>query len=391
MLQKFQFILLFLLVYSHSFAQNATTAFEQLKQSEQLQHAQIGVSVKELSTGKVIFENDAHQLFVPASIQKLITTGAAYATLNPQYSFTTTVYTEGRVVSGVLNGNIVVEGNGDPTFCHTEATANLFYQEVLAALSYAGIKEIKGQVLVMPFIELNAPNQTWLYEDIANYYGSPAHGLNFMQNTYTVQLQQHETLGKATSIVSVTPKVPYEFECNVVIASANSGDEAYILGAPFSNERIIVGSIPAGKGTFSIKGAIANPYAILEDVLLEQIIAGGVKVAENENLTIENIKTELFTQTSDELGAIIKTTNSESNNLYAEGILNALGEGKSSQGIAAITSWIKERNLPIDEIAIFDGSGLSKKDALTPNFVTEWLIDLNNWDPAFKEDRKSVV
>src|SRR5438093_1429005 len=66
--------------------------------------------------GKVLFARNADRLSVPASNTKLVVTAAATVLLPPDYRVTTSVYANGRVDNGVLNGDLVLYGRGDPTW-----------------------------------------------------------------------------------------------------------------------------------------------------------------------------------------------------------------------------------------------------------------------------------
>jgi hypothetical protein len=80
-----------------------------------LQHAHWGVLVKSLATGETLYQRDAGKAFVPASAMKLVTGAVALSTLGPDYRFRTTFAAAGPVRAGVLQGDLVVRGGGDPT------------------------------------------------------------------------------------------------------------------------------------------------------------------------------------------------------------------------------------------------------------------------------------
>src|SRR5271154_2143021 len=74
-----------------------------------------GIEVVSLSTGKVLYAQNADKLFTPASNTKLFTTAAALALIGPDYKFHTTVETNGSLDKhGRLTGDLVLVGRGDP-------------------------------------------------------------------------------------------------------------------------------------------------------------------------------------------------------------------------------------------------------------------------------------
>src|SRR2546426_936133 len=74
-----------------------------------------GVEVRSLATGERLFEHEAGKLMMPASNMKILTLAAAAETLGWDYRYTTTLETTGAVENGVLRGDLIVRGTGDPT------------------------------------------------------------------------------------------------------------------------------------------------------------------------------------------------------------------------------------------------------------------------------------
>ena len=76
----------------------------------------IGIHVALAETGETIFDHNGSKLFTPASNLKIITTGCALKVLGPQYRFTTDFLSSGDIDDdGILDGDLVVRGFGDPT------------------------------------------------------------------------------------------------------------------------------------------------------------------------------------------------------------------------------------------------------------------------------------
>lgn len=173
-----------------------------------------------------------------------------------------------------------------------------------------------------------------------------------------------------------------KFENKLVSASENSGDNAYIIGLPFSNKRQIVGTIPAGKSTFSIKGAMNNPAQIFKNDLIKKFQEENFGFVFNSSM---NNKKILFTLNykSEKLEKILKLTNQKSINLYAESLLKTIGYkkynfGTTENGIKAIKNIYNN-----EQIIIYDGSGLSRKNLLSTEFINDILVK-NKTNTIFK-------
>jgi D-alanyl-D-alanine carboxypeptidase/D-alanyl-D-alanine-endopeptidase (penicillin-binding protein 4) len=88
-----------------------------------------GIEVVSLPTGRVLYARDADKLFTPASNTKLFTTAAALALIGPDFSFHTTVETNGTLdTHGRLTGDLVLVGRGDPNLSGRELPYTLHTQ-----------------------------------------------------------------------------------------------------------------------------------------------------------------------------------------------------------------------------------------------------------------------
>jgi len=346
-------------------------SFENFKNSSALQGATIGVSVLEVNSGNPIFEYNATQFFYPASIQKIITTACALQLLGSNFSYETKVYYTGNIANGKLNGNLVIEPSGDPT-TNSKHFSNDLLEEVLSQLKAKGITSIAGEVLILGQPGQHNTPLTWLFEDIGNYYGVASKLFNYKQNMYTISFLQKAD-GLIPSIQEIDLPVSYKFDLKLTCSSAQKGDHSFILGAPFSLEREVVGTISAGTSIFKVKGANSNPeYSFVKE--LEMVLTV-------EHTKLAGIdKTLLFTQKSSALYSIAKVTNHQSVNLFAEGILNTLGlsfqnDYQTAAGIELIENYLKQSSADEKQVIIKDGSGLSRLNAMTPNFAANWMCD----------------
>ncbi|HYG11308.1 MAG TPA: D-alanyl-D-alanine carboxypeptidase [Pyrinomonadaceae bacterium] len=108
-----------------------------------------GVLIQTLDGKRVFASHNADTTFNPASLVKLAVTLVALKRLNPDYRFTTRVYTDGKVdAAGLLDGNLYLAGN-DPSF--GDASANLIAKELRAR----GVKRVRGRILAAPGFSFN--------------------------------------------------------------------------------------------------------------------------------------------------------------------------------------------------------------------------------------------
>jgi D-alanyl-D-alanine carboxypeptidase/D-alanyl-D-alanine-endopeptidase (penicillin-binding protein 4) len=103
--------------------------------------ASAGAAVTDLATGRILFADRPDVERVPASVNKLLITGAALAALGPDATLGTEALALGEPVEGVLHGGLWLRGGGDFTF--DRADARLLAQRVASA----GVREITGGVV----------------------------------------------------------------------------------------------------------------------------------------------------------------------------------------------------------------------------------------------------
>ncbi|MEW8987763.1 MAG: D-alanyl-D-alanine carboxypeptidase, partial [Bacillus sp. (in: firmicutes)] len=101
----------------------------------------VGVSIRNQQTGEVIYDHLGSTRLRPASNLKLITAASALEVLGENYTFSTKLFVNGRIEKGVLKGDVIIQGGGDPTLQQSDLQA--FAQ----SLKEIGIKRIGGQIL----------------------------------------------------------------------------------------------------------------------------------------------------------------------------------------------------------------------------------------------------
>jgi D-alanyl-D-alanine carboxypeptidase/D-alanyl-D-alanine-endopeptidase (penicillin-binding protein 4) len=110
-------------------------------------HAQWAVSVRSLDRDELLYSLNAGKLMVPASNMKIVTLAGAAETLGWDRRFTTTLETRGSIDAGVLHGDLIVRGGGDPTINGRDGRAAALLAEWCAALRALGVHEIDGRVI----------------------------------------------------------------------------------------------------------------------------------------------------------------------------------------------------------------------------------------------------
>lgn len=343
------------------------------------QQANISVQVKNLNTGATVESHRPNNVVPPASVMKLLTTGCALELLGPSFRFATYLEYTGTLKNGVLDGNLYIRGEGDPSLGDKGNRA--FLQKWTRAIRNAGIREIKGEVIAdMSAFDADATNPAWIWEDCGNYYAPGVFAVNYYGNTMNITLKSGP-IGTIANVIGTEPKVAELRIINHIRCTDITHDGAFVHGLPYSQERYLCGSVPSNLGTFGVKGDLPNPGLLLAQHLTESLRNAGIVVRNEASYIAEPAKptrTPIYTHYSDSLGAIIAETNIHSNNLYAESIFRHLGlrfgqPGTINNSCRVISEFWQKRGVSMAGTLIKDGCGLAPQDAVSAETFVQLL------------------
>jgi len=343
--------------------------------------ANMSVLVQNLNTGEVIDSYRAEYVVPPASVMKLLTTGAALEILGPGFRFPTILEYSGAIEKGVLHGDLYIRGGCDPSLGWKGRTA--FLNKWVSAIQKAGIRSIDGSVVAdMTMLDGEAQNPAWLCEDAGNYYAPGIFALNYYGNTMNIVLKSAES-GSVATVIKTEPEVEDVYFINHIRCDKITYDGAFVSGLPYSRERYLTGAVPSNLGTFGVKGDLPNPGLLLARHLTQKLREAGITVKRDATYTADYnpltpARIELFTHYSEPLSKIIQETNINSNNLYAEAIFRYLGTRYTLPGTIhnsqdLIRDYWRRRGVKIQNAIIKDGCGLAPQDAVSAKTFVQLL------------------
>jgi len=378
-------------------------AITQLSADADLKHAGFGFCLIDVDENKIIAQHNPDLGLLPASSLKVVTTATALGVLGANYQFKTTLEYDGDLLpDGTLRGNIYIKGSGDPTLASHEMEGVMGFDELMQnfadAIKQAGIKRIDGGIVGdASFFETKATGRTWIWEDMGNYYGGGTYGLNIHENLYYLDFQQSAKLNQAPRVAAIRPKVPdLDIINELQSAAANTGDNAYIFGSPYTRVRYVRGTLPIGAGTFTVKGSLPEPayfaaYHLAKTLEKNNIYTG--MCMRTQRIFTENKNPRrrvIFTVTSPPLRDIIKRANIKSINLYCESLLKTMGaekqaKGTTESGLKVIKKYWTARGLDMTGFVMRDGSGLSTRNAISTKHLAQIMRKVAK-DPTIFED-----
>ncbi len=364
-------------------------------QHPDLVHTQLGISIVD-EKGRVLFNHDGDRPFIPASTYKLVPSLIALDVLGESHRFETVVAYSGEILEGgLLYGDVIVIGGGDPSlgFDREDGTLDLdeLTMEWVEVIRRAGITCIDGKVVVdASLFDPQGVHRSWTWDDLSNYYACGAYGFNIHENLFYVDFSRTRVQGVSTSIAAVRPHIPgLRINNKVITGRPGSGDNAYIYGSPEGYDKEIRGTIPPGNGTFTIKGAIPDPAAFYAFYFAHRLQESGVLTGGHEGrygsesqIDTDDLVTLHITR-SPALGSMIKTALFESHNLYVDVVMKTLGLNRSDHsdfegGVAFCAKYLSQAGISLEAMSMNDGSGLSWKNRIAPAQLNAFLRLMND-------------
>jgi D-alanyl-D-alanine carboxypeptidase/D-alanyl-D-alanine-endopeptidase (penicillin-binding protein 4) len=315
----------------------------------------------------VIFSLEGDRFFVPASTLKLLTTAAVLTELGPDYTLRTSVlgtFSDNETV------NLQVVGIGDPSFDQTDLSE---LSRQLAQQGISAVDVLYGNESAFPG---EAVNPNWEWEDVQAGYGAPVNALILNENEIGLTLYP-QSVGEPLRIVWDNPAQNAEWiiENNSTTVPPETPEFISVgreLGRPVLR---VWGQLMAGAAPETAAIAEPNPGQAFLDAFQQTLTTEQGIVVEQTQLTIPDLTAEwqeLAAVASPRLAELLIPTNQNSNNLYAEALLKTLGrqvpdaDDATEAGIAIALQSLAALGLDRQDVVMVDGSGLARKNLITP-------------------------
>jgi D-alanyl-D-alanine carboxypeptidase/D-alanyl-D-alanine-endopeptidase (penicillin-binding protein 4) len=349
-----------------------------------------GIVVHSLDRCERLFELNAGTLLVPASVAKLVTVASAADAVGWDFRYTTTLRAGGLVVDGVLRGDLLVVGSGDPSIGGRAGDDLSSWVEGLKA---AGIRRIEGRIIGDDdAIEEPRPQLGWGWDDLGYATGALFGALNLAENRTVVTIAPGATAGTPAT-VAVEPRLGSRVVNRVATGPAGSPQQLWPEQRPGEPALTIAGSIPIGVAAVPLGISVGNPTLWFASVLRNRLVRDGIEVS-GDAVDIDDVvptpardtMSVVFTHGSRPLSEIAQPVLKDSLNIYAEALmrLNA-APGAFPSNDAALEGLRKRLDawgISTASYQIVDGSGLSRRDAISAEAVLTLLERMA--DPAGK-------
>lgn len=358
--------------------------------------ARIGVIAQDLTTGEHLVSINALQPMTPASCNKLFTTAAALDLLGADYTWETELQVTGEVRgAGVLYGDVLIRGTGDPTiggrFNPSGDTKDLTWQfrDWARELRKQGIKRVQGDVIADDdAFDDRMVGTGWYPQERAEWYCAEVSAVSFNDACIDIEWKGDGTAGgPVTYRLNPPTKFPRINSLLKTVARNAGSPSIRYFREDKSNLIRVEGTVPAGRTVYGY-AAIYNPSLFTATVLRETLISEGVEVdgsardideSTSKSLIRKDVRTVVENR-SPALTEIVKVINLNSQNLYAELLLKTLGrergrEGSFEGGGEVVENWLRKKGIYRNGYVTLDGSGLSSLNRCAPRMLLDLLAE----------------
>ena len=366
---------------NENFQAQVGTKIDSLLALPEMASANVGVAVYSLSAQEFLYERNSRKLFVPASNMKLVTTAAGLHYLREDFRFKTEFYCTGRIREGRLEGDLIIKGGGDPTISNRfGGTVTGILEEWADSLKAYGIKSVKGKIVADDsYFDTLAWGPGWSWDDLSYWYGAEVSALNFNDNCLNLYFKPGEEVGEAIQI-RFEPETDYIRWQNLASTGPAGSDNTVDFFRPvLENQIVFFGSQPLNlRDWVEEYVTVHKPSQFCTYVFQEVLKENGITVKQEKIKIGQSSSTLLFTWHSHPLSEITSVINKRSQNLYAECLSKTLGkekigEGSFAAGAKALREYLGQAGIPEDQFRIFDGSGLSYMNLLSPYAIARLL------------------
>jgi D-alanyl-D-alanine carboxypeptidase/D-alanyl-D-alanine-endopeptidase (penicillin-binding protein 4) len=347
-------------------------AVQQALSAAKISQASIAVVVQEVGVHHETLRVNAAAPMNPASVMKLVTTYAALEQLGPAYRWKTEAYAAGALQEGVLEGDLVLKGAGDPKL-DLEALWKL-----VRALRGKGLRDIRGSLVI------DRSHFERAEGDAGRFDGDPFRPYNVLPDALLVNYKSLRFVfvaeaERAAVRIYAEPRPAALEIVNVLKLAEGACPEGSafreMLKPTFEPARqrvIFSGLYPASCGEKDLNVALLEPDDQVAGVFRQfWSESGGTWTgAARDGMAPQGARL-LHTLESPTLAEIVRDTNKFSNNIMARHLFLALGAqsagapANAQKSIAAVRSWIAAKKIVAPELVMENGSGLSRNERIS--------------------------
>jgi D-alanyl-D-alanine carboxypeptidase/D-alanyl-D-alanine-endopeptidase (penicillin-binding protein 4) len=375
------------------------------------QQGRCGIFIMSLKDGHTVYSRDGDKLFVPASNMKIYTTAVALDSLGGDYRWRTSVYAIKQPdATGVVAGDLILYGRGAPDLIAKQKGDAPSLTRFADELYQGGIRHVRGDIIGdASYFRGEMFGIGWQWNDLQWYFGAEPSALTVNENSVEITISPSAKTGEAAKVTVMPGDNFVRLVNNAHTSERDARTTIGIIRSLSANDLRVWGEFPVGGRGYSAFLSVHDPALWAATLFKQALIARGIKVdgearsrdfraAEGDRFNPQQAF-ELAHQDSAPLREIVRQTNKESNNLFAELLLRTLGKergtsvpdpdprknqerGDDEAGAAVVRSWLEHKGITTQGLAIRDGSGLSRLNLITPEATARLLVAITTTNSA---------
>lgn len=338
----------------------------------------VSVYVQRVDQPSPLVDHQSDRPMKTASTMKLLSTYAGLELLGPAYRWRTEVYHDGRLENGVLHGNLIIQGRGDPYLLAADMRA------MLEDLQLAGVEDIRGDIV------LDTRYFARRYHDAAEFDDKPHAPYNAVPNAFAVNIKStsfHFLVEGGKLNIEADPELPeIHIHNQLNLVRGDCGDwksRLQFVVEPVGDEVNVTfrGEYPSacrGK-TLELNVLEDGPYAygLFRSNWLS--LGGKLRGGWRYGALPEGAQ-RLVTHDSQPLSEIIRTINKYSNNLMVRQLFLTMAAERvaspatEADGVHVVKAWLASKGLHFPELVLENGSGLSRDEQITARHMAAFLL-----------------
>jgi serine-type D-Ala-D-Ala carboxypeptidase/endopeptidase (penicillin-binding protein 4) len=351
-------------------------------------------------SGRLVYGQNDSRLFIPASNTKLVVAAVASALLPPDWRVKTSLY-GGPVIGGILQGDLVLYGRGDPTMgrrcyavdstvagvCDTDPFTRI--RQLVDGLRARGVRAVSGDIVGDgSYFESTLIHPNWESFDLNWWYAAPVSGLGFHDNSIDFDWQPGRAVG-SPAVITFRPNlgdVGFENRTVTVAPGGESDIGDRFFRHPGTLQIWAEGTVALDNPPRTESFAVPDPNLYAARALRQALADAGIAVMGTTRSTTDSMlyarmraSPPLAEVQSRPLRDWIFPILNTSQNWFSEMLLKQLGRQFGRGG-----SWLEglavERRFLIDSVrvdstqfSLSDGSGLSSSNLISPRVLTQLL------------------
>ena len=363
--------------------------FLQIAKDLKIPESEISFSFRVPGVGRISHREDT--LRIPASTMKLVVTAAAWELLGPDFEMKTDLLVDGPVSNGVLEGNLIVVGRGDPAVVGREDEEDVLWElrPWCEQLKRLGVAEVKGKVLAdVRYFSGPGFHPDWPRQSAHQWYYAASGALNLNDNCLDLFLGP---VSEGEIGFFVRPLQPLAKFSNRLKIIKDSKKHLIRIDRKFDEWSVVI------SGAF-FQGAQKQKFHVTVPDPAENFVSAFTNLLSTEGISVSGESIDLggsgqvLATISHSLKSRSAVLLKNSQNLYADSVFRVLGKELGGEGsflVAKTTlmNWALQNFTQSDPLIFQDGSGLSRQNRLTSRFLLDVLgrVIAQDWGADFTE------